>query len=165
MLSSVLLAAADELARVDVRSDVLIDEADPRTTNELLADWERIAGLPDTCVVAAQSTQQRRNSLLQRLTSTGGQSRAYFIAVAAALGIAITISEFLEHTVEDDVEHQLFGSDWAFAWQINAALNTVFELTVEDTVDDPIASWSNAPLECVLNRLKPAHTIPIFSYT
>jgi uncharacterized protein YmfQ (DUF2313 family) len=165
VLTRLLCAIADELARVDARGDVLIDEADPRTTAELLSDWERVAGLPDTCVVVEQSTQQRRASLLQRLTSTGGQSRAYFIALAAALGIPITITEFAENSVEDDVEAPLNGVDWAYAWQVNAALNTVFEATVEDTVEDPFASWSNAPLECVISRLKPAHTIVLFVYT
>jgi uncharacterized protein YmfQ (DUF2313 family) len=164
-LTRFLQGFADELARVDLRGDQLIDEADPRTTLELLADWERVAGLPDPCVGPGLTTSQRRNALVQKIISVGGQSRAFFIAVALALGFAITIDEFLEHSVDDDVEHQLFGSDWAFTWQVNSALNTVGELTVDDTADDPLAWWSNLPLECVLGRLKPAHTFVIFAYT
>lgn len=164
-LSKVLHGFGDELARVDLRGDQLIDEADPRTTFEMLGEWEQVAGLPDTCVGPSQTLAQRRSALLQKLTTLGGQSRAYFIAVALALGFEITISEFLEHTVEDDVEHQLFGADWNFTWQVNSALNTVTEITVEDTAEDPLAWWSNLPLECVINRLKPAHTHVIFAYT
>ncbi len=164
-LTALLQAMADELARVDARGEQLIDEDDVRTTFELLSDWERVAGLPDSCVGAGQTTQQRRAALLQRVTSIGGQSRAYFIAVAAALGYAVTISEFSWHTVEDDVEHPMYGVAWNFAWQVNSALNTVQELTVDDGVEDPLAFWSNVPLECVINRLAPAHTTVLFSYT
>lgn len=164
VLTNLLLGLADELARLDERAQDLLDEADPRTALELLIDWERVTGLPDPCVGIDPSTEQRRQSLLQKLTALGGQSPAYYIAAAAALGFAITIDEFLEHTVEDDVDHQLFGTDWNFTWQVNAPLNTVGELSVQDTVADPLAWWSNEPLECVLEPLKPAHTHIIFAY-
>jgi uncharacterized protein YmfQ (DUF2313 family) len=167
-ITRMLHGLADELARVDGRAMQLLEEADPRTTAELLADWERVAGLPDACAVAlggTQTTAQRRAALLTRLTTVGGQSPAYFIGLAAALGYAITITEFHEHTVEDDVEHPLYGAAWNFAWQVNAALDTVNALTVEDTVGDPLAWWGNELLECVTKRLAPAHTLVLFSYT
>lgn len=167
-ITRLLHGLAEELARVDGRARQLLEEADPRTTAELFTDWERVAGLPDACAVAfggEQTTAQRRAALVGRLTTVGGQTPAYFIGLAAALGYAITITEFSEHTVDDDVDHPLYDMAWSFAWQVNAALNTVTELTVDDTVDDPLASWGNALLECVLRRVAPAHTIPIFSYT
>jgi uncharacterized protein YmfQ (DUF2313 family) len=164
-LTKFLQAWGDEFARIDGRGDQLIEEADPRTTLELLADWERVAGLPDECMGPGQTTAQRRAALLQRLTKLGGQSPAYYIDVAAALGFTITIDEFRAHDVDDDVDYPLLGSDWNFAWQVNSALNTVVELTVEDTVDDPLAFWSTVPLECVIRRLMPAHTVVIFAYS
>lgn len=44
-LTKVLLATGDELARVSQRGVDLIDEADPRTTDELLTDFETALGL------------------------------------------------------------------------------------------------------------------------
>lgn len=167
-ITRLLHGLAEELARVDGRARQLLEEADPRTTAELFTDWERVAGLPDACAVAfggEQTTAQRRAALVGRLTTLGGQTPAYFIGLAAALGYAITITEFSEHTVDDDVDNPLYDMAWSFAWQVNSALNTVTELTVDDTVDDPLAAWGNALLECVLRRVAPAHTIPIFSYT
>jgi len=161
----ILQALADAMARVHNRALDLIEEADVRTTDELMADWERVLGLPDPCVVGEQSTPERYAAMLAKLTSIGGQSREYFINMAAALGFTITITEFHEHTVDDDVDYPLYGANWQFAWQINAQQNSVFELTVNDTVDDPLASWSNAPLECSLTQYKPAHTTIIFAYT
>jgi uncharacterized protein YmfQ (DUF2313 family) len=165
VLAELLGAWGDEYARIDARADVLREEADPRTANQLLTDWERVAGLPDPCIVSEQTTPQRRFALLAKLTNAGGQSKAYFIALLLGLGFVVTIDEFLEHTVDDDNDHQLYGADWAYAWQINAPLVSYFELSVDDTAGDPLAYWSNEQLECVVNRLKPAHTIPIFAYT
>ena len=159
---------AQELARVDGRALQLLEEADPRTTAELFADWERVAGLPDACAVAFggdQTVAQRRAALVGRLATLGGQSAAYYIGLAAALGYAITITEFGEHTVNDDVEHPLYSAAWIFSWQVNAALNTITDITVESTVEDPIGAWGNSLLECVIKRLAPAHTSVLFSYT
>jgi len=159
---------AQELARVDGRALQLVEEADPRTVAELFADWERVAGLPDACAEAFggdQSVAQRRSALIGRLTTLGGQSAAYFIGLAAALGYAITITEFCEHSVNDDVEQPIYGPAWNFAWQVNAALNTVTEFTVDSTVDDALAAWGNSLLECVIKRLAPAHSTVLFSYT
>lgn len=167
-LTRLLGALAAELARVDGRAWQLVEEADPRTTAELFADWETMAGLPDSCAVAFggdQTMDQRRAALLGRLTTLGGQSAAYYIGLAAALGYAITITEFHEHTVNDDVEYPIYDTAWNFVWQVNAALSTVTEITVESTVEDPIAAWGNALLECVIKRLKPAHTTVQFSYS
>ena len=161
-------ALAGELARVDGRAWQLVEEADPRTTGELFADWERVAGLPDACAEAFGGTQtqaQRRAALVGKLVTLGGQSPAYFIGLAAALGYAVTITEFYAHTVNDDVEYPLYDEAWNFAWQVNSALNNITDITVEDTVEDPIAAWGNAMLECVINRLKPAQTTVLFSYT
>lgn len=167
-LTRLLAALSAELARVDGRAQQLIEEADPRTVAELFVDLERVAGLPDSCAQAFggdQTVSQRRAALLGRLTTLGGQSPAYFIGLAAALGYVITITEFHAHTVNDDVEYPIYGPAWNFAWQVNAALNTVTEITVDSTVDDPLAAWGNALLECVINRLKPVHTAVLFSYT
>lgn len=168
-LSSRLLGAlAAELVRVDSRAWSLLDEADPRSVSELFADWERVAGLPDACTVAFtgdQTQAQRRAALVGKLTTLGGATPAYFIGVAAALGYTITITEFTAHTVNDDVDAPINGVEWNFAWQVNTALNTVTELTVDSTADEPLAAWGNALLECVLNHIKPAHTAVLYSYT
>lgn len=167
-LTRLLGALAAELARVDGRAQQLAEEADPRTVAELFVDWERVAGLPDACAQAFggdQTMAQRRAALVGRLTTLGGQSPAYFIGLAATLGYAITITEFRAHCVNDDVEQPLYDSAWNFAWQVNAALNTVTAITVDSTVEDPIAAWGNALLECVIKRLKPAQTTVLFSYT
>ena len=167
-LTQLLAAWADELARVDGRAAALVEEADPRTTAELLADWARVAGLPDPCVAAlagTQTTARRRAALVAKLTTIGAQTATYYIALAASLGYTITVTEFDLHDVEDNVERPLIAMPWQFAWQVNAAQNTIGVLDVTDTVEDPLAWWGNELLECVIRRLKPAHTHVLFAYT
>jgi uncharacterized protein YmfQ (DUF2313 family) len=163
-VSRVLLASADEFARIDARADDLIREIHAPSTLELLPDFERVYGLPDPCLGEEQSTPQRIASLVQRIVSIDGQTPEYYIGIAATLGFTITIIEFPSFDVEDDVDSPIYDTAWDFAWQVNAPLNTVGELTVEATVADPLAWFGNAQLECVIEKLKPAHTEVIFAY-
>lgn len=164
ILASLLDALAQEPARVDARGDALVRESDPRTTQEMIADWERAFGLPVPCTWLASSLNLRRSALHANVISTGGQSRAYYIGVAAALGYTITITEFRPFTVGDHVDDPIYGEDWAYAWQVNAPAETVTYFSATSGAGDALAEWGNARLECAISRIKPAHTIVIFSY-
>lgn len=166
-LTALLDAWAQELARLDQRCDDVIEEADPRTTSELLADWERVAGLPDPCLGASPTLGQRRATLVQRLIALGGATPADFIAVAAAIGVAITITEFRPFDVNGDVNSPIQGPDWGYAWRVNAPLTGgVGNLDVTGSVADALGWFdANGQLECVIRALKPSHTIVFFSYT
>lgn len=160
-----LAALAEEFARVDARAEALLDETDPRTVYELLAEWESFAGLPDPCVPDGQTADERRSALIGRLTGMGGQSRQYFIDLAESLGYSITITEFRPQTVNGSVDEPLYGGDWAFAWQVTAPQDSVTYHAVDGDVAEPLASWGNELLECVLGRFNPAYTHLIFAYT
>ena len=88
---------------VDGRAaDLLEIESDPRTTVELLPDWERNWGLPDPCYEAPQTIGQRQLALVMRMTMQGSQSREFFIGVAAQIGYTITITEYRTFVVGID---------------------------------------------------------------
>jgi uncharacterized protein YmfQ (DUF2313 family) len=88
---------------VDGRAaDLLEIESDPRTTFELLPDWERAWGLPDPCYTAPQSIDERHLALVMRMTMLGAQSREFFIGVAAQIGYTITITEYRTFVVGID---------------------------------------------------------------
>lgn len=159
-----LLALADDFARADGRAEQLLDETDPRTTAELLADWERVAGLPDSCVAAAQTTQERRAALVAKLTNLGGQSRQFFIDLAARLGYPVTITEFRRYHCERDCGQPVNEEAWQFVWQVNAPATTVREFSTESGAEDPLRSWGDELLECMFQRLKPAQTKVQFTY-
>lgn len=163
-VSAVIGAIAMELARVDERAGDLINESDPRTISETLPEWEAMLGLPDPCVPFEQSTAQRIQAVVAKYIARGGQSPAYFVAVAAALGFVITITEFHRFTANSRADESCWGSAWAFAWQVNAPEASVQYFDANSSADDPAAWWSNEILECVMRRLKPAHTTVVFAY-
>lgn len=166
-LTGLLTAFAAAFSAVDSRAWQLLAEADPRQTAELLADWERVAGLPDGCSVGAtQSIAQRRIALISKLVRLGGQSQGYFISLAAALGYTITITEFRPFRAGQSHAGDAVATNWEFAWQTNGALNSITPFRAgQSGAGDPLNSWGNAILECIINRVKPAHTAVIFTYT
>lgn len=167
-LTSLLTAWADEFARVDKRADELVDAVDPSTTVELLAEWESVASLPDHCVSVSQGIEQRRAALLSKITSIGGQSRAYFIGLAAAMGYpGATIDEFIGGvTCNDDCNSVLGNQDAYFVWRINLPFSTAgrFYMHCNSDCNSALQSWGDAAIECRINLLKPAHTTVFFAY-
>lgn len=166
-LDGLLDAMAEELARVSARMDRLPIEAVPNTTSELLPDWERVAGLPDNCSgQLANTLQGRRADLVTKLTSLGGQSRAYFIGLAAQLGFTVTIDEFRPFRAGTSrAGEAITNGDWVFTWRVNGPPVPVIRFRAgQSAAGEPLASWGNGPLECRFNQLKPAHTNVIFAY-
>lgn len=172
IFARLLLAMAAEFARVDSRALDLIDEADPRTTLELLPDWERVAGLPDTCTGAPEETNERQVALHQKLVGIGGQNRAAFIEIASRLGYAIVIEEHRPCRVGMRCGAPANGQDWAFAWTVHVQ---PFEGYFEESsfiahakAGDPagvrVRGFGALDIECVIRRAAPAHTHVLFAY-
>lgn len=166
-LAGLLLAMADELARVHGLSDQLLEESDPRTTSALFLEWENDYGLPDLCNNELPSMVERRQLLLAKVLGLGGQSPQYFIDLAAVFGYEITITEFFPFRVDGSaVGDALWDDEWRHVWQVNAPLDIITEFTVDESaVGDALRQWGNERLECVIRRARPAHTTVLFAYS
>lgn len=147
---------ADELARVDGRAEDLLVQTDPRIVTEMLEDWERAYGLPDGCVVAAPTEPGRRLALHQRVASVGGQSGAYFVGLSALLGYEAEIEDFRPTRLPLTLPVPLAARPWAFAWRV--AVYGPAEIGALNPI------YASADIECVIQRLKPAHTVVSFDY-
>ncbi len=166
-LTQLLSGLAATQARQHARTgDLSEHESDPALALEMLPDWERAYGLPDPCTPLNATIQQRRAALLARIAARGGQSVAYFTEVAAALGYTITVEEFRPFRFgRGRFGTPLYGVDWAFAWRVRAPEATVTPFRFgRSAFGEPLRVWGNEQLECVLTRLKPAHTVLIFAY-
>lgn len=151
-LTALLTALAEEFQRADERQLRLIDEADPRTTGELLPEWEATAGLPDPCITGDQTFQQRREALVARVILRGGASADYFVGIAEALGY---VEPFVDYPGDTHVWRLNFQED-APVSQFRAGANTAGE-RLQVVV-------GNEQIECLINRVKPAHTRCLFAY-
>lgn len=159
-------------AVVDPRAaDLLEIETDPRFTLELLTDWERAYGLPDPCIPVVQTLPERRRALAQKIAMQGGQSRAFFIGVAASLGYAITITEYVPFQFglsSFGGSHGRFNPPgFRYCWTVNVANRRVtrFRFGASSFGRDPFLDIRRAEdLECIFGRIKPAHTKLFFNY-
>lgn len=166
VLAATLAAEGNALDAAHARADVVLEAFSPAGADGLwLADWERVLGLPDECAGGYGQTQAERiAAAVAKKRARGGLSRAYFIALAKALGFIITIEEHKVFTCASGCGQPICDEPWRFVWTVHAPETTIREFTCASGCADPLASWGNALLECVLTRLKPAHTHVRFSY-
>lgn len=165
--AAVFTPPGNALASVHAAAVLLLEqEADPFYTELLLPEWEADWGLPDPCTPVAPTIAQRRAALLAKIAAQGGQSPAYFVAVAAAMGITITITEYSPFRLGSRLGSPLLGPGWQFVWQVNAPSITVRYLRLgSSALGERFATVSNTELACRLNQIRPAHTLLRFVYS
>jgi len=170
-LRKLLDSLGNEACRVEERSLQLVEESDPRTTSEMLPDWERLLALPDECEQdpASLTIQERRDRLVQVLTTQGGQYPDFYKRLAENFGFDTNIID-----VQDQPPFQagraragdrLTNGDWIFTFivELPATESKIFRAG-DGRAGDPLRFYSNPTLECLFNKHKPAHTIVIFSF-
>lgn len=172
---------AEEPARVEERALVLLEELDPSTSFELLDSWERFLGLPDECDPddLEISIFERRVRLLQKLTTGGGQSKAFFKLIAKQLGYdadVIDVVNFKDFragiaragdplTNSTNVDGTTNDSGWAYTFQVKAPAELVRRFRAgQSTAGERLNYVENRRLECVIRKFAPAHVTVIFSF-
>ena len=165
-LFALLLAEGDEFARVEDRATDLLAEANPITTDEMLADWERVCGLPDECFPGADTVDARRRAVRAKLNARGGASPAYFVDLLASVGWHAAIPEYRPFRAGSAAAGDPAADEaWSFVWSA-AVTSEVFEFTAGGaSAGDPLRSWGDDGIECLINKLKPAHTLALFDYS
>lgn len=158
---------SDEQARVEASAEALRPEVDPRRADALLPDFERVLG-DDPCLgPAAELPFAIRQSLAhQRWTARGGASRAFFVGLAAALGVTITIEESVPfETGEAESGDEMVPEDGRFEWIVFLPATQLieFESGVAES-GDAMGDFVPSPLECLIRRHAPAHTTVYFRY-
>ena len=93
VLSAELSAEGKQLDAVQDSAAALLLEIDPRTTVQLLADWERVYGLPDEGLMTAVTIAERQARLTAKVMQTGGLSKAYFKSLLEQAGYTVLIDE------------------------------------------------------------------------
>ena len=191
-LTKSLSAAADELARVDVAARLLPDEVNPVTTINGLEDWERVLGLPDACLPAGNTFQERKEAVLAKLRDVGRQDLAYWYELAATLGYTMTIEEhwpficnwhecgdpqagwtpdtgMTPERWEQDVGYPIGRcgpEEIRYWWNVVVyGDRLILFRCAESLCPELLMDWRGAEnLECVMRRDKEAHTLLTFEY-
>ncbi|AEI76559.1 phage protein [Cupriavidus necator N-1] len=186
----VLNALALTYLSVHKAAEQLHEESDPRATSALLDDWERNYGLPDLCLTPPVSVADRRARLVRKVVWGGGQSRAFFLGFLSSLGYPIepgdpsgaamdldfvnqsyrtdgyvTITEFRPFRANSKCNAALNQGGWRYAWRVNVpSTATVRAMTAAARCNEPLGSWGDPGLYCLLAQHKPAHTVLYISY-
>lgn len=135
-----------------------------------LADWEIEWGLPDPCVIAAQTVERRLQRLRSKVKSPGTITAPDFVRLAALLGYTIAIR--LPSAARAGMS-TCGGRDWTSAVALEQQWG-VFVFNIEASyfragdgeagVDRLLSFNGTEILECVFRALAPAWTFPVFNY-
>lgn len=168
LLGRLLFALTRGPAEAEERAKDLLLEADPRTASELLDEWERVLGLPDDCLPAPQSEAERRALIVSRAIGPGGNTPRFFIDLAAAIGIPITVEEGRATPArvgQARIGDRLLGELPDLVWTVFAPNTPESRARVGTArIGDRLSTSGNDLLECVLSRHVPAHTLLQFRY-
>jgi uncharacterized protein YmfQ (DUF2313 family) len=186
-LMKVIRGLAGIMGFMDSRAgDMLERESDPRTTVEMLDQWERAWGLPHPCLLnAPQTIGERQTALVLWITMLGAQSRDFFMSVATKLGYTVrSIEEYRPFMVGMDRcgdnraylddgslgewPCQIGSPEMRFVWTMHLAQTrlTWFRCGKGQCGIDPHLRISLAvDLECYIRLWRPAHTEVLFDYS
>jgi uncharacterized protein YmfQ (DUF2313 family) len=179
-----IFGLAGPWADVAVAADLLLEiESDPGKATLMLPDWEKSFGLPDPCVAEPLTFADRRTALIQRMTLLGEADRNFLISQAAKIGYGISrIIEFSPYMCGISMcgDTRILNAQWdpnRYRWElgvprwywlvrVGAERLVYFHCAsgicgVNRLLDFGFAS----DLECLLRRIKPAHTEVIFDYS
>ncbi len=171
------VALGEEFARIDARAIDLLEEADPRTALEMLADWERIAALPDACTGAPDNVSERQVALHHKLTRVGSQSRSGYAELAARVGYQVWIEEHRPARSGEGrgalrIGDRLNSQDWGFVWTVHVRPydgfftenSFVAVARIGDRIGVRLRGFGALDVECLIRRAAPAHTLVQFAY-
>lgn len=176
VFAGLLDSIAEEPARIELRGFDFLEEMDPRTTFEMLDNWERLLGLPDECTPPGDpSLYERRVRVLQKLTTGGGQSEAFFKLIAEQLGYDIDVIDVEDFTdfrvgtarVGDRLTNGTIANEggWAYTFLVKAPSELTRRFRVgQSTVGDRLVLVENETLECVIRKFAPAHVTVLFAF-
>jgi len=155
VMAALMHAVGDEFARLHQRALDLLEESDPRTTTELLPDWERNLAVQDRCSNDVDpSIEERRAIVTGNYLGIGGHNIPYLISVASRMGFDISIVDGVTphhyEIVVPGVEVQRLSVGVGPGHQVGEPLRTY---------------GTEKTLECIfMTKLNQAHAVPTFTY-
>lgn len=144
---------SEELSRVETRTeDLVLIEKVAATTTELLEEMEVDFGILYDNLNQGLTFEQRRERVLAKLISFGGNHKEYFEAIADSLGWPITIEEFRPFFMNIGAMGDMVGDNYnLFYWMVWVTASYGM-------------NWNIAPLILEFQNKEPGHTIVKFEF-
>lgn len=150
------------------RAFKLSREASTSGVDETLREWEIDYGLPESCIVGETSSAERIRALEAKVASVAIITPGDFIRVAMGYGFEITIEEpaiFECGFSECGGEHSVGDPMQEVYWIVRVTDLAVdyFRAGESEVGHDPLFTLGEAErLMCILRKLAPAWSIPVF---
>jgi uncharacterized protein YmfQ (DUF2313 family) len=175
VLDQVLYALAEEFARLDLRVDDFLNEVNPSTTTELIAEHEYDFGLEWDGTIDLAT---RREKVIAKLIARGQQDEGYFVEIAGTLAYIVYIDQFKPLWCGIGVSGDACGDQVnLFFWKVNADINKqkgAFSIGFADTdfygislLDIRYVANLTRNLDLLiesLNAIKPGHTTALYDF-
>jgi uncharacterized protein YmfQ (DUF2313 family) len=165
-LRKILLGLASEFVRFRDKANLIYDEYNPKSTTDFITEWETQVGIPDDCFSNTGTLEERRTNILLKLAGINTTTAEQFKNIASILGYNISVSTGIDTSV--------FPLQLPFILidQVEAPFTIVITLPASEQADGlplelPFTLTSEAPeiLQCLFNKIKPAHCNIIFRYS
>jgi len=165
-LRKILIGLASEWLNFRSKINEVSNEYNPKTTTQLIEEWEQFVGIPDNCIPVASTIEQRRLNVLLKLAGINATTEKQFKNVASILGYNIEVSNGVSTSTFPLTLPFLLISEASAPFTIVITLPSSikpngFALTFPFT----LTSQQPAILDCLFNKLKPANTQLFFRYS
>jgi len=165
-LRKILIGLASEWLNFRSKINEVSNEYNPKTTTQLIDEWEQFVGIPDNCIPVASTIEQRRLNVLLKLAGINATTEKQFKNVASILGYNIEVSNGVSTSTFPLTLPFLLISEASAPFTIVITLPSSikpsgFPLTFPFT----LTSQQPAILDCLFNKLKPANTQLFFRYS
>lgn len=99
------------------------------------------------------------------LRERAGISIGWLVRYAALAGYDVTLTEFSPFVAGSRAGDALTNGAWLYAFTVHAAGEIARRFCAGRSVaGEPLADWGEGPLECIINKYKPAHAVALFAY-
>lgn len=148
----------------------ILSVIEPATSNQMLADWERLCGIKTDY---SNNYQARVKHVIAKLNAIGGLSIPYFKRIAESIGYRIEIKEFspLANDLPTTGDLAQFRNETRdnliFMWRVsvlNGDDNIVYFRAGSSFAGNHLVEFGDPIIEEFFRDLKPAHTYCYFSY-
>lgn len=148
----------------------ILSVIEPATSNQMLADWERVCGIKTDL---SKSYQERVKRVIVQLNAVGGLSIPYFTRIAESIGYQIQIKEFspLQGDLPNPGDLVQFRNEpresLIYMWRVtvlNGDDNIVYFRAGSSFAGDHLVEFGDPIIEEFFRDLKPAHTYCYFAY-
>lgn len=155
--------------RLQASAESILKVIEPATSNELLADWERLCGITTD---VSKTYSERVKRVIIQLNALGGLSIPYFLRLAESIGYTIQIKEFspLKNDLPNAGDIPIQNSPTErliFMWRvtvINGDDNIIYFRAGQSLAGDRLVDFGDPIIEEFFEDLKPAHTYCYFAY-